>query len=248
MKLFLNSVVLILIMSCSSNGNSNLKSRELDDYYVATGVSKYFLTDLPDWANFVSSAKCFKQTRLRYFDVEALMKSFGLTYNQALQLQSTFNEEFTIFKIKNEKHLVTTKEEEQLFYKVSEKVNSKILFFDPPTFKKINLIMLDEILNDKKAEQKLKQFLNSKVMDTGVPVLVSFCLTRSEVENKFPDLNAKMITAELFSIYDKTGNKTPGFKIELDQFFTEDQKLNLYSQKKLFSSDEIKGTFKLLNY
>ena len=240
--------VLLFSASCSFFGNSNLKSRDLDEYYVATGVSKYFLTDVPEWANFDSNAKCFKQTRLRYFDIEALMKSFGLNYNQALQLQSTFNEEFINFKIKNEKHLVTTKEEEQLFYKVSEKVNSKIYFFESPTYKKINLIMLDEILNDKKAEMKLKQFLNSKMMDTAAPVLVSFCMTRNEVEMHFPDLNAKMITSELMSVYDKNGIKTPGFTIDLDQFFSSEQKLYLYSQKKIFSSDEIKGTFKLLNY
>ena len=83
--------------------------------------------------------------------------------------------------------------------------------------------MLDEILNDKKAEMKLKQFLNSKMMDTAAPVLVSFCMTRNEVEMHFPDLNAKMITSELMSVYDKNGIKTPGFTIDLDQFFSSDK-------------------------
>ncbi|MBC7537766.1 MAG: hypothetical protein H7281_03035 [Bacteriovorax sp.] len=237
-----------LISSCANLNNSNMQSRTVEDYYVTTGVEKYFLTDIPSWANFDQKASCYRTTTIRYFDIEALMKSYGLSYNQSLQVQSTFNEEFTQFKKSDKKHLTTLKEEELLFYKVSEKVSSKIIFFDPPTYKRVNLIWLDEVLGDPKKENKLKNFLNSSSMDLGVPVLVSFCLTRDEVETQFPDFSPKMITAELFSVYDSKGIRTPGFKIDLGQFFKPDQKLYFYSQKDVVPTDEVKGTYKLLNY
>ncbi len=251
MRMKLNAfifLITILISSCASLSNSSMQPRTVEDYYVSTGVEKYFLTDIPSWANFDQKASCFRKTNIRYFDIDALMKSYGLNYNMALQVQSSFNDEFSQFKSGDEKHIVTLKEEEILFYKVSEKVNQKILFFDPPNFKRINLVWLDEVVGDPVKEKKLKQFLNSSIMNTGVPVLVSFCLTKQEIENQFTDLNVKMITAELFSVFNSQGAKTPGFKLELDQFFNPTQKIYFYSQKNSLPIDAVKGTFKILNY
>ena len=112
----------------------------------------------------------------------------------------------------------------------------------------MNLVWLDEVIDDAKKEAKLKSFLNSKIMDDGVPVLVSFCLTRSEVEKRFPTFNTKMITAELFSVFDSAGNKTPGFKMELNQFFAPTQKLFYYSQSNNLSNEDLLGLYKILNY
>ena len=245
---FIQLTLVILTAGCSTPSSNSLQPRSIEDYYVTTGVEKYFLTDLPSWANFDQKASCFRTTTIRYFDIEALMKSYGLSYNKALQVQSSYNEEFNQFRKTEAKHQITLKEEELLFYKVSEKVTSKIVFFDPPTFKRVNLVWLDETLGDIKKIKKLKAFLNSKTMENGVPVLVSFCLTKEEIENQFPDLSLKMITAELFSVYDSKGVRTPGFKIDLDQFFSKDQQLNFYTQKNLVPTDEVKGTYKLLNY
>lgn len=246
--ILLSLSLISLVSSCANLNKSTMQSRTVEDYYVTTGVEKYFLTDIPSWANFDQKASCYRTTTIRYFDIDALMKSYGFTYDKALQVQSTFNEEFSQFRNSNKNHPTTLKEEELLFYKVSEKVSSKIVFFDPPTYKRVNLLWLDEVLGDPKKLKKLKNFINSSTMETGVPVLVSFCLTRDEVERQFPDLAPKMITAELFSVYDSKGVRTPGFKIDLDQFFKPDQKLYFYSQKNLVPTDEVKGTYKLLNY
>lgn len=247
-KIFLLLISLLLLSSCADTSSQGLKSRTIEDFYNPTGVEKYFLTDVPAWANFDQKAGCYRSSNIRYFDLDALMKSYGLTYNKALQTQATFNEEYSQFKESDKKRVTTLKEEELLFYKVSEKVSSKIIFFDPPTFKRINIVWLDEVVGDAKKEKKLKNFLNSKTMDEGAPVLISFCMTREEVEKRYPDFNAKMITAELFSVFDSTGNKTPGFKIELDQFFSPSQKLYFYSQKNSVSTDDLKGISKILNY
>lgn len=238
-------VSLFFISSCS---NENLKLRTIDEYYIPTGVDKYFLSDIPDWVNFDQVAGCFRTTNIRYFNIEALMKSFALTYSQALQFQALFNEDFSGQKKINKLEMSTTKQEELVFYKSMQKVTNLINFFVPPTFKRVNLIWLDEILGNEAKEKKINTLLSSAAMEAGVPVLVSLCLTKEEVEKKFPNLNFKMITAELFSVYNMQAKITPGFIFELTQFFMPDQKIYFYSQKKMIPEDAIKGTFKILNY
>jgi len=245
-KTFYILFVPLLLLGCAVD--KNLKPRNVEDYYTSTGVEKYFLTDVPAWASFDQNAGCFRTPGIRYFNIDALMKSYALTYNQALQIQGSFNEEFVQYKKVDKSKAPSFKEEELLFYKVVEKVSSKIHFFTPPEFKRIHFIWIDEILGDERKEKKLKQFLNSSTMDLGVPVMVSFCMTREEIEKKFPDLSSKLISAELFSIYDRQGVIAPGFKFDLEQFFGPAQELYFYSQKILDPSYELKGSLKILNY
>ncbi len=244
-KMFLMGAIALLSLSgCSSK---NLKPREVEQYYTSTGVQKYFLSDIPEWANFSQSSGCFRGKGIRYFDVDALMKSFSLKYNEALQIQGAYNEEFLAMK-KNPKVTLTLKDEEVIFFKASDKVNSKINFFDAPTFKEVHLIWLDEALLGKKQEDRLRAFLQSSVHDTGVPVLVSACLTKEEAEEKFPGMALKIISAELFSIYDVNGVRQPGLHVNVNSFFQEGQKLIFYKQDTKKTADDIRGTFKTSNY
>lgn len=248
MKLSVVLILMLITSACSVFSQQGMKPRTVEDYYTSTGVEKYFLTEIPTWANFDQTSSCYRPTSIRYFDINALMKSYGLEYSKALQVQASYNEEMVLFKGIADKHVPTLKEEELLFYKVSEKVSSKIIFFDPPAFKRINIVLIDEALYDAKKEKKLKAFLHSPVMDEGVPVIFSFCLTREEVEKRFPDINTKMITAEMLSVYGASGEKAPRFQIDLTQFFAPAQKLYFYSQKTQINNDQIKGLFKILNY
>lgn len=234
---------LVLLGSCSSS----LKPRDVAQYYPSTGVEKYFLSDLPEWANYSVSAGCHRTSGIRYFDIDALMKSYSLKYNEAVQIQATFNEEFLVLK-KQKGITIGPKEEEVVFFKASDRVNSKIYFFEAPTFKQIHLIWLDEALKGKKQEDKLKSFLESSVHDSGFPVLISACLTKSEIEEKFPNVALKVISAEMFSVYDTNGARQPSIHIELDSFFKPDQKIIFYSQEPKKSLDNIKGKYKVSNY
>jgi len=191
----MNKIILLLIAlqvsSCALNSSSSMKSRTLENYYVSTGVEKYFLTAIPNWANFDQKAACFRSSSIRYFDLNTLMKSYSINYNKALQMQAAFNEEYNILQTSIGSRPSTLKEEELLFYKISEKFPINY-FFDTPSFKKINLIWFDEIVGDAKAEKKLRVLLNSKLMEEAVPVLVSLCLTRSEIEKRYPDFSEKL--------------------------------------------------------
>ncbi len=235
--------VSVLFVSCS-NG---LKPRVVDQYYASTGVEAYFLTDLPEWANYSSTAECFRERRIRYFNIDALMKSFSLTYSEAIQVQATFNEEYLVMKKKTEAS-IGLKDEELIFFKANDKIKNKINFFDAPTFKQIHLVWLDEVLIGKKQEDKLKKFLDSSIHDNGFPVLVSACLTKSEIEAKFPDVAVKAISAEMFSVYDSSGVRLPSIHTQIGAFFKPEQKLIFYSQGTKTSLDNIKGNYKVSNY
>ncbi len=248
MKNFAVVTLMIFFSSCASNNSSGLKPRSLEDYYISTGVEKYFLNSIPAWANFDQKAGCFRQSSIRYLDLDALMKSYSINYNKALQVQAAFNEEYIQFQKMNHDRPITLKEDELIFFKVSDKVSNKIIFFDAPHFKRVNLIWIDEILGDKSKEKKLKNLLNSKEMEEGVPVLVSFCLMRTEIESLFPSLEAKSISAEMLSVFDSSGIRKPAFQIELDQFFDQNQSLFFYSQKNFVPIDVLKGNYKTINY
>ncbi|MBY0413510.1 MAG: hypothetical protein K2Q18_05065 [Bdellovibrionales bacterium] len=236
-------ILSVLLSSCSTG----LKPRSVDQFYTSTGVEKYFLSDIPEWANFSQSAGCFRTKGIRYFDLNALMKSYSIKYSEAIQIQASFNEEFLVLK-KQPNITLSLKEEEVLFFKASDKVNSKITFFDAPTFKQIHLVWVDEALKSKVQEDRLKNFLQSSVHDNGYPILISACLTKSEVEAKFPNSTVKIISAEMFSIYNTEGERAPNLHINLNAFFKADQRLVLFTQETKKTVEDIKGSYKLSNY
>jgi hypothetical protein len=240
-------VALLVLMSVAGCASSGLKPRSVDQYYVATGIEKYFLSDIPEWANFSQKAGCFRSSNIRYFDIQALMKSYSLKYSDALQIQGSFNEEYLAIKKRNNNSPISLKDEESLFYKASEKVSSKILFFDPPAFKQVHLIWLDEALQGKKEEDHLRNFINSSIHDNGIPILISACLTKDEIEKRFSGLSTKIISSELFSVYDEKGEKKPSLHINVNQFFAPSQKIIFYIQGSRKNTDDIGGV-KTSNY
>lgn len=248
MKLFFIITNIIFLSSCASWVNSDYKPRRLEDYYVSTGVEKYFLPEIPSWANFDQKASCFRSQNIRYFDLDALMKSYSLEYNTAIQMQAEYNLELFNFMVEYKDKKPNLKEEELMFYRVSDKISGKINFFEAPKFKRIHLIWLDEILESESGLKKLKKFLESSTSDKGAPVIVSFCLTRAELEKRYPDLVPKAITAEMFSIFDNAGKRTPNFNLELEKFFDASQSIYFYSQKKISINEMLIGKITTENY
>jgi hypothetical protein len=233
-------IVLFLLSACA---NQSIKQHSIEDYYQSSGVEKYFLSSLPLWANFSTVSSCFRSEQVQYFDLNALMKSYSINYAMAIQVQGTFNEEY-LKLIKLRGNIVPFSEMQLLFFRASDRVNSKILFFDSPTFRRIHLIWIDNI-----ETQKVKKFLKSSIHDKGIPVLLSFCSTKNEIEEKFNESNYKIISAEMFSTFDFTGVKSPVLGIWLDQFFAKNQELILYSpQSNIQEIKELKGKYQIINY
>ena len=235
-KLFLS---LLLLAGCA---NPDLKPRTVENFYQSSGIEKYFLSELPQWANFSVTASCFKQDPIRYFDINALMKSYSISYATAIQIQASFNDEY-VRLVKKKDAVIPFSEEQLLFFRASDKVNAKIVFFDPPTFKRVHLIWIDSV-----EDIKVKKFLKSDAHNKGFPVLLSFCMTKREIEEKFNEANYKMISAEMFSTFDTSGIRIPSFSLALDQFFKTEQELVLYAPQKIQDLKELKGKYQIINY
>ncbi len=237
--------ILFLISSCSSQ----LKTRDASQFYSGMGLEKYFLSEIPAWANFSSQGSCFRTKNLQYLDIGALMKSFNLSFADALQIQGTFNEEYLVLK-KDPNARITFKDLEIIYFKASQKVSGKIKFFEAPDFKTIHLISVDEILSDKSQTKlnKLKKFLQSDIHNDGYPILVSACLTKSEIEEKFPGQSLKILSAELYSNFNERGETVPGLNLNLPALFKSQQKIIFYSQQETLPSNEILGNYKSAIY
>ena len=236
--------------SCSTQ----LKNRDVTQYYSGMGLEKYFLSEIPSWANFGMEGKCFRSKNLQYLDIGALMKSFNMNYADALQVQASFNEEYLFLK-KDPNVRLTFKDLEILYFKASQKVAGKIKFFEAPEFHTIHLISVDDILSQNAPTselrvKKLKSFLQSDIHNNGFPVLISTCLTKLEIEEKFPGQSWKILSAELFSSFNELGEAVPGIYLNLNHFFKANQKIIYFSQQKTETSkiNDIIGNYKINNY
>jgi hypothetical protein len=90
--------------------------------------------------------------------------------------------------------------------------------------------------------------LKSETFNLGVPVLVSLCLSRKEIEEKFKEINYKNISSEMLSVYNPDGIKTPKFKFYFDQLFEAGQELYFYSREKVILNQDFNGLLKLQNF
>lgn len=246
-----------LMVSCSHNKSYTNKTMvTLGDQYNSTGVARYFLDDIPKWANFDQSSNCFRSREIRYFHLASLMKSFMLTYSEALNLQGHFNHdryEFLSPLQQNSKQILSIKDEEVIFYKSLDKVKNKLLFFYPPAFSRIHLIWFDEATKHDQAFSRLMSFLSSPVHDEGVPILISACFSKEEIEARFVKKlrsfeAVKIIGQEFFSGFNSKGELEPRIQLELNEIFNSSQTLILYSQEKKSLSDIFKGKVKIMNY
>ena len=240
-------IVLVLSSICSCAGNM-FSSRTVENYYQSAGVEKYFLSDIPIWANFSETGECKRQYTTRFFDIDSLMKNYGINFEKAIQIQGMFNDDYNRMYAGYHQKAIPLSEEQLLFFKSSEKINGRIKFFEAPTFKRINLIWVDSALKNKEEKEKILKFIKSPVNDEGMPVLVSICMTKKEIEEFFPSENYKAITAEMFSIYNPSGDRAPFFRFYFDEFFRKDQELFFYSREKNNRTNIFNGVKKFTNF
>jgi len=239
--------LILFLTSCATTvTDKQLKRRNLDEYFSGSGVVRYFLSDLPDWANFSQTAACQRSISPRYFNVTTLLKSYDYTYEQSVQLQYMFNVEMNKLKQRTEAKFLPFSDEEKLFFTLTDKIQADIRTFRPPTFKRVNLIWMDPLLKSAEGQKSLAKLLRSSDMDLGHPVLISMCLNHFEMEKFLSskgmlNRNVRYIPYEMFSPYTKTGEKVPLFQIYLNEFFKKNQKLYLYLPRGHFKPNELIG-------
>lgn len=253
-KIFLLTIFSLLFLSSCSffTETQELKRRNLEEFYQGSEVVRFFLPPLPDWANQSQTATCKRSESVDYLKIDDLMATFRLDYQQAIQFQYMYNIESRKRREEASLEYIPFKENEKLFYSISDRIQARIFHFIPPKFNVVNLIWIDQAVQDQKILSKLKKLMKSKEMDKGHPVFVSLCLSKRELENfrkvnNFSDV-VKLIPYELFSPYDSAGKLSSNQSLNFEKLFKiKKLKLNLYQSTKRIPIEFV-GKFKLKKY
>ncbi|OIQ19823.1 MAG: hypothetical protein BM556_04890 [Bacteriovorax sp. MedPE-SWde] len=241
-------ILLILLgVSCSSTVDDKYQRVDVEKYYRQSGMVKYFLVDIPDWANSSFEANCNRSTAVKYLHIDYLMKSFSLSYENAIQMQYLFNMEYAkAAKTKN--GIPSLKEEESLFFLALDKIKAGQKVFKKPTFNRVNAIWIDSLLSN--GGKKLRDVFNRPSLTKGRPLLISMCHTRGELisllkKKKVVYEGSRFITYEMFSYFDKNGVRGARESLDLSKHLLEKQRKYFY-----YSGEKprnINGSFKYIN-
>jgi hypothetical protein len=257
-KITMKNILLLLLfistLSCSlfSSHTHELKKRNLGEYFQNSEVVRYLLPPLPEWANASPSGKCSRTDSINYLKLDDLMTSFSLSYAQAVQFQYMYNIEAKKLKEDSSIKYLPFKENEKLFYAVSDRIKANIYMFIPPKFKRVHLIWIDNAVSKNSELKKLKRLMTSSQMGLGHPVFVSLCLSKQQLEkfhakNNFND-SVKMISYEFFSPFSTRGRMRSYESLNFAKFLNiRGLKLYLYQSNKNIP-DEFVGKFKTKFY
>lgn len=250
---FLNLIfIVVFTMACSTVEKHTGMKRVTDDFYLASGVAKYFLPDVPNWANRSESAGCLRDENFYRFNMQALRQSYGLSYQDGVQFQLSFNLSSTEALERAQQTELPLKEMEALFHLTMDRVRAKIFALHLPTFKRVHMIWIDDAMRDTQSLQSLKILMNSDAMDLGHPIFVSLCSNYPKVQsfikdNKFADKNIRVWSAEIFHPYDPDMNLLPFDRIFIDHIFQNDQEIIFYSPRPSHPF-EVQGNSEFKNY
>jgi hypothetical protein len=245
---------MISVSSCSlfSSHTQELKKRNLGEYFQSSEVVRYLLPPLPEWANKSQAGRCSRSDSINYLRLDDLMTSFSLSYSQAVQFQYMYNIEAKKLKEDSSIKYLPFKENEKLFYSVSDKIKANIYLFIPPKFKRIHLIWIDNAVARNSELKKLKRLMASSQMDKGHPVFVSLCLSKKQLEkfhrvNNFNDA-VKLISYEFFSPFSTRGRMKSYESLNFAILFNiRGVKIYLYQSNRNIP-DEFVGKFKTRFY
>jgi hypothetical protein len=225
--------LIILLESCTSTiPKAGMRKRPVEGSYQGAGVSKYYLADVPLWANFSTAGNCHRKSQVRFLNFKNLSRSYGFKYNELVQFQLMLNRRLESFLASQELEVLRPKDDSYVFLNVQDQIKGGAKEFLLPKFKKGNVIWIDPALNNSKSYVKLKRYLRSEAINDAVPYLASVCLSRKELEDfvqkrlsNIAGLN--LISAEMFSPYKDSETLGTSFYLNLEKFFGKEYELTL---------------------
>ena len=155
-------VSLLLWQGCTFWKDSGFKRRSLENYFMPGGSVRYFLSELPDWINFSETGKCYRKTRGKFIKMNDFKHSFNLTYKESIQFQYDYNIKYQEWIKRSKRKRLSLEEEEKLFYQISENIQGGIKIFNPPAYKRVHLIWIDPILQNKAIKKRLKDLMEKR--------------------------------------------------------------------------------------
>ncbi|EQC47350.1 hypothetical protein [Bacteriovorax sp. Seq25_V] len=224
-------LALLLLAGCATPEEQKFVRVDVDSYYRQNGVVKYFLGVLPRWSNTSSAANCTREHSVNYFDFNSVGQSFSLNYEQIAAFQYLYDSEYSQAIAKSAGRALTLKEEESLFFASLDKIKSGQRLFKVPSFNTVNVIWVDDF----KSTDKLGELLSSSILNSGRPVLLSMCKTRSELREYFrkEKINIegmRILTFESFSYFSSDLVLQARESIDLNKVLG-NKKVNFYTSR-----------------
>ncbi len=238
----------ILITSCSTS-NNGVQKKDLDQLYIGSGIEKYYLPDLPTWANFSQSAQCKQETSIRYINFRDMHLSYAMNYEQLVQYQLMLNRKFEMYKKSTGRKTIFLKDESFITFNVHQQIVGGGRDFLIPKFNKIHLVWIDDAIKNSIKLESLRKLMKSEKMSKGHPIFVSMCLSSFEMEefinnNGFSNIGVKGISQSMFSPYDSKLEMDFLFSIDVHELF-KGKDIVLFGTKETAS---IKGYKKFIKY
>lgn len=187
-------LIFVFLISCSS-----MKLRKDADFFQApTRSERYFLGDLPVWANYSEQGHCQRERRVRYLDLEFGQKSFNFSYREALALQGSYNHESWRKRRRSSGGVVSVEEEGKIFWEAADKVQEGVLSRRSSS-KKALIVIIDNLSKS----QILDIFQRPEFFENQV-YIASYCLTRFSLERLSEAYSLDDYGVEVFGIESET--------------------------------------------
>lgn len=225
-----------LLLSLISCGSGEVKKNIDDVTYQTSGVEKYFLAELPAWANFSQVGSCFKSSSFTYLDLPKVSGAFGLSYYEMLELQAQYNERIENYFRSTTARFLKPVEQAGIFSNTLEQVKGGVRQLRLPDARQVDLIWLDSFIQNNKMGELQKMVKEGKFYER-LPVVVSTCLSRQELdkwvtESNFDQVGFYLISAEWFTPFNIQMEAEPGLRLNLKQIFKQDTKFFLVAPEK----------------
>jgi hypothetical protein len=234
---YLRCLVLLTLISC---GSSDLKKNiDTSTSYRTSGLEQFFLTELPQWANYSSDGKCTKNSSFIYLNFPKLMEAYQLNYLQMLELQAQYNERLENYFRSTAIHFLKPMEEASFFSNTLEQVRGGIRSFKLPQVKEVEVIWLESF-----SPEEIKKLAKVGRFDQKLPILFSSChskqsLTQWIAQEQLEDVGFYTLTAEWLSPYTSHFELKGGLKIELAQLLGEKVKVTVISSQNKITNELI---------
>jgi hypothetical protein len=249
---FVLPLILCGLFSCTKSSLTakkphSLKRRKVEEYFVSTGVLRYFLPEIPYWANFSEVAGCRRETTIKFLNMELVRGSLALSYEESVQLQLMLNTSIDSLKDKKQVQHIPFKDEEALFFRASDRVQAGIREFRVPDFPRLNVIWLDPFINDAKG---LKRVMRLNSVQQGHPIFASLCLTQDGMgdwmrKNGFDNKNIRKLSYELLTPYSDKAELDTKYHLYLNELLGKKKKIYIYIKKTWPAPSAFEGKFNI---
>lgn len=238
---FLSSFLLLVLTSCTQG---QLRQGTDQAPYRTSGLEKYFLPELPKWANNSASGQCFKKHSFQYLDFTKLGQTYDLKYADLIELQAQYNERLESYFRSTALRFVKPVEEAAFFSNTLENVRGGVRAFKLPAMaSKVDIIWVDRYMalnqvNELKKMNELGRF------DERVPVLFSSCLSKQDlnqwlIENNLDQVGFYTLSAEWLTPFGSDLELKPGLHLEIKKLLTPNVDVRFVSPNEILLPTEI---------